>query len=75
MKRARKGSKGRAAWVAQSVKHLNLDFSSGHGLMVPGFDPRVRLSSESVEPAWDCLSPSLSAPTLLAFFLSLKING
>ena len=41
-------------WVAQSVKHL--DFGSGHDFMVHG------LQADSVEPAWDSASPSLSAP-------------
>ena len=46
------------AWLVQSVKHLTLDFSSGH-------DPRVLGSSSmsgsvlSIEPAWDSLSVSL----------------
>ena len=59
-------------WVAQSVKRLTLDFSSGHGLSVCEFEPRVSLCADSVEPAWD----PLSAPPLLtcSFFLSLKIN-
>ena len=50
------------AWMAQSVKHLTLDFGSGHDLTVPGFKPCVRLYTDSAEPAWDCLSLSLSAP-------------
>ena len=58
------------AWVAQSVKHLTLDFSSGHDLMVYEFEPHVGLHFESVEPAWNSLSPSLSASPLLS--LSLK---
>ena len=63
----------RGIWVAQSVKHLTLGFCSGHELMVCEFEPRIRLCAESVEPAWDSLSPSLSAPTLLAL-LSKQIN-
>ena len=50
------------AWVAQSVKCPTLDFGSGHDLMVDGIEPRIGLSADSVEPAWDSLSPSLSAP-------------
>ena len=38
-------------WGAQSVKHLTLDFRSGHDLMVPEFKPRVRLCADSAEPA------------------------
>ena len=57
-------------WVTQSVKHLTLDFGSGHDLTVHGFEPHV-----SMEPAWDSLSPSLSAPlSMLSLLLSLKTN-
>ena len=55
-------SKKRGTWVAQSVKHSILDFSSGHDLMVHKFETRVSLCADSVEPAWDFLSP-LSAPS------------
>ena len=68
------------AWVAQSVKHPTLDFSSAHDLTVGGTEPHVGISHDSTEPAWD----SLSAPSLLmcacvlacslAFSPSLKIN-
>ena len=38
-----------AAWVAQMVKHLTLDFGSGHELRVPGLSPTLgsMLSRES----------------------------
>ena len=49
--------------MAQSVKHLTLDFGSGHDLTVCGFEPC------NGDP---CLGFSLSTPTLLA--LSPKIN-
>ena len=62
----------RGAWVAQSVKRLTLDFGSGHDLVAHGFEPGVQLCADSTEPAWDPLSPGLSAPPLLV--LSLKIN-
>ena len=42
-------------------------FRSGHDLMVCELESCI-----SWEPAWDILSPYLSAPTPLAF--SLKIN-
>ena len=58
--------------MAQSVKCLILDLSSGHDLMVREMEPQVRLCAGSVEPAWDSLSPILSAPSLLTFFLSLS---
>ena len=53
--------------MAQSVKRQTLDFGSGHDLTVREFEPCMGLCADSVEPAWDSLSPfSLS--------LSLKIN-
>ena len=48
------------------------DFSSGHGLTVRGYETRIGLSVDSMEPTSDPLSPSLSAPPLLALFLSLS---
>ena len=48
--------------MAQWVEHLTLDFGSGHDLMVPGMEPGVGLCSDSTEPTWDPLSPSLPAP-------------
>ena len=63
------------ARVGQSVKHATLDFGSGHDLTVCGIEPRVVLCANSEEPAWDSLSPSLSARTPLTLSLSLsKIN-
>ena len=52
--------------MVQLVKHLTLDFSSGHDLGVCEFEPRIRLCVDGAEPAWDSLS--------LSFSLSLKIN-
>ena len=44
--------------MAQLVKHPTLvDFGSGHDLTVCGIEPRVRPRDDSVEPAWDSLSP------------------
>ena len=60
--------------MAQSVKHPTLDFGSGHDLTVREFEPDVGICADSVEPAWDSLSPSLplcSSPTCA---LSLKYN-
>ena len=50
--------------MAQLVKHPALDFSSGHDLTVPEFEPHTGLCTDSAEPAWDShsLSPSLSLP-------------
>ena len=49
--------------MAQSVKRLGLDFSSGHDLTVRAFEPRVGRRADSAEPAWDSLSLSLSLKT------------
>ena len=48
--------------MAQSVKCLTLDFGSGHDLTVGEFEPCIELSADSMELAWDSLSPFLSAP-------------
>ena len=64
--------------MAQLVKHLTLDFSSGHDLTVHEIfemEPHVRFYTDSVEPAWDSLSLSLSAPLPThSLCLSLKIH-
>ena len=44
---------------AQSVKCPTLDFSSGHDLTVCEIEPCVGLCTDSMEPVWDSLSPSL----------------
>ena len=62
------------AWVAQSVEPLTLDLSSGHDLTVCGIKPCVRLCTDSTEPAWDSLPPSLSALPLLMHMPSLFQN-
>ena len=49
-------------WVAQLVKRLTLDFSSGHDLTVREIEPRVGLCADTVEPAWDSRSFPLSLP-------------
>ena len=60
--------------MAQSVKPPTLDFHSGHDVTVHVSEPRVRLCADSVEPAWDSLSRSLSAPPLLVLTVSHKIK-
>ena len=62
--------------MAQLVKHLTLDFGSGHDFTVPEFEPGIRLCVDGAEPAWDSLSPSLSLPLSYSHTLSLflKIN-
>ena len=62
-------------WMAQSVERPPLDFSSGDDLTVRAFKPHIGLHADSVEPAWDSASLSLSlfpSPLVLAF--SLEIN-
>ena len=58
--------------MAQSVQHPTLDFVSGHDLTGHGIEPWVGLWTDSMEPAWDSPSPSLSAPSALS--LSQKIK-
>ena len=58
--------------VAQLVERPTLGFSSGHDLTVCEFEPCIGLCADSAEPAWDSLSPSLSASSLLACSLSLS---
>ena len=55
--------------MALSVKHPALDFNSGYDLTVCEIKPQPGLCVDSVEPAM-ILSPSLSAPALLALSLS-----
>ena len=62
----------RGACVAQLVSHPTLDFGSGHHLTVREFEPHIGLCADRAEPAWDCLSPSLSAPPPPALSLSLS---
>ena len=51
----------RGAWVAQSVKRLS-DFSSGHDLKVPEFEPHIGLCADSSEPG-----------ACFGFFVSLSL--
>ena len=64
--------------MAQSVENPTLDFSLGHGLPVWGIESHTDLYADSVEPAWDSLSSSLSllipCSYIFSHFLSLKIN-
>ena len=58
------------AWAAQWVKCPALDFGSGHDRPVREFEPCIGLCTDSAEPAWESVTPSLCpSPTL-----SLKIN-
>ena len=53
----------RAAWVAQSVNHLTLDFGSGHDLRVMRLSPAV-VFVLGMEPTWDLLPLFLPFPHL-----------
>ena len=53
-------------WVAQLVKHLTVDFGSGHDFTVCGFGPRVAFCTDRAEPALDSL--------FLSLFLSLSLS-
>ena len=64
----------RGTWVSPSVKRVTPDFGSGQDLTVRGTEPCAGLCADSVEPAWDPLSPSVSALPQLACSLSLKVN-
>ena len=61
-------------WVAQLVKPLTLDLGSGHDLTVGEIEPCIGLCTNSMEPAWSSLSPSVSALPLLSPSLSVSQN-
>ena len=42
--------------------------------MARGIKPRIRLCTDSTEPAWDSLSPSLSLPLTLACTCTLSLS-
>ena len=46
-----------------TVKRLTLDLGSGHDLTVCEFKPCIRLCANSVESAWDSVSPLCPSPT------------
>ena len=61
--------------MAQSVKQQTLGFGLDLDLVVCEIKPHVGLCTDSMEPAWDPLSPPLSAPPLAcALSLSLSQN-
>ena len=60
--------------MAQLVKHLTLEFGSGHDLTVHGIEPFIGLCADCAEPAWE-FSVSLSLCPSLPRSLSVsKIN-
>ena len=67
-------SNGEEHLLTQLVMCPTLDFCSGHDLTIHEFKPLIGLWADSAQTAWDSLSPSFSAPPLLTFSLSLKIN-
>ena len=67
-----KNNLSRGAWVVQSVQRLTLDFGSGHDVTVRGIEPHIRLHTDSREPAWDSLSPSLTLRQSLSKINKLK---
>ena len=60
--------------MAQLVKHPILDLDTGHDLTVCDIEPRVGFCADSMEPAWNSLSPFLSAPHPLPLNLSLSLS-
>ena len=65
----------RGAWVAQSVERPTSAQVMISRLVSPSPSSGSGLTARSLEPAWDSVSPSLSALPLLALFLSVsKIN-
>ena len=75
LKFAGKESVAGAAWVAQSVKCLTLAqvTISWFVSSSPALDSV--LTAQSLEPASDSVSPSLSAPLPLALSLSLSLKN
>ena len=67
---------GKGPWVAQSVEHLTLAQVMILWLMSSSPTLGSVLTAQSLEPASDSVSPSLSAPPLpvLCLSLSQKIN-
>ena len=52
--------------MAQLVERLTASLGSGRDLIVHEIKPCIGLHAHSVEPAWNSLSPFLSAPPPLA---------
>ena len=50
------------------------DFNSGHSLVVHELEPRVGLTAQSLEPASDSVSPSVSTPPPLILCLALCLS-
>ena len=64
----------RGIGVAQSVKHLTFDLGSSHDLTVGDTEPRLRLCTDSMEPAWDSVSLTLYPSSAHTLSLSLSFS-
>ena len=67
----------RGRWVPGWLSWLNIQLLVSAQVTISQFhefEPHIGLHGDSAEPAWDSLSPSLSAPPPLALSVSLKIN-
>ena len=62
------------AWVAQSVKHLTLAQVMISRFVGSSPTSGSVLTAQSLEPALDSVSPSLSAPPRLSLCLSLSLS-
>ena len=62
----------RDTWVAQSVECPTPDFIQVRISWFVGLSPTLGSALTAVEPAWNSLSPPLSAPPLLALDLSFS---
>ena len=60
--------------MAQWVKHLTLDFGSGHDLTVYEFESHVGLCADGAEPAWILSLPLSLSAHACTLSISLKIN-
>ena len=58
--------------LAQSVGRLAFDFGSAYDLTIRDIKPCIGLCADSVEPAWDSPSLSLSPPHSHTLFLRIK---
>ena len=71
---ASKTNISRGTWVAQSVKHPTSAQVMILLLVGSSLTSNSVLTAQSLEPALDSVSPSLSAPPLLTLCLSLSLS-
>ena len=57
------------------LSNHTLGCGSGHDLTVLEFELHIGLCADTVEAAWDPLSPSLSAPPLLLLCLTINLKN